>query len=418
MFQYFLRRLLFAIPTFFGCTIIVFFIVNLAPGGPYEQQVQALKAGSGFGVGSESSAASKNGAATIPPTALAELKRYYGFDKPVYVRYLIWLGVWPRETDSYNVVLNEPRNVGEGKYVIVSQKSDGTYSVKDKDSGESMTNVWNVENSILDSTGIRQLRVFKTDYAGILTGYFGNSYEYREPVVDLIASRIPISLQFSLIGLVLSYVICIYLGIQKALNHGSTFDLISSSSILISYSIPGWALGLLLLVLLGGGSFLDVFPLGGLQSREYETLSLGEKILDRAHHFVLPIIASTIQAFATLTLLMKNSLLENLSQDYIRTAFAKGLREQRIIWLHAMRNSVIPIASNIGHIIGIAFVGSFFIETTFNIEGIGKLSYYAILSRDYTVVFASTVIGVLVNLIGAMISDFVLAMIDPRIRFR
>ena len=418
MFQYFLRRLLFAIPTFFGCTIIVFFIVNLAPGGPYEQQVQALKAGSGFGVGSESSAASKNGAATIPPTALAELKRYYGFDKPVYVRYLIWLGVWPRETDSYNVVLNEPRNVGEGKYVIVSQKSDGTYSVKDKDSGESMTNVWNVENSILDSTGIRQLRVFKTDYAGILTGYFGNSYEYREPVVDLIASRIPISLQFSLIGLVLSYVICIYLGIQKALNHGSTFDLISSSSILISYSIPGWALGLLLLVLLGGGSFLDVFPLGGLQSREYETLSLGEKILDRAHHFVLPIIASTIQAFATLTLLMKNSLLENLSQDYIRTAFAKGLREQRIIWLHAMRNSVIPIASNIGHIIGIAFVGSFFIETTFNIEGIGKLSYYAILSRDYTVVFAFTVIGVLVNLIGAMISDFVLAMIDPRIRFR
>ncbi|MFM8281192.1 MAG: ABC transporter permease subunit, partial [Bacteroidota bacterium] len=125
-----------------------------------------------------------------------------------------------------------------------------------------------------------------------------------------------------------------------------------------------------------------------------------------------------IQSFATLTLLMKNSLLENLSQDYIRTAFAKGLKEKRIIWLHAMRNSVIPIAANIGHIIGIAFVGSFFIETTFNIEGIGKLSYYAILSRDYTVVFAFTVIGVLVNLFGAIISDFVLAMIDPRIRFR
>ena len=418
MLQYFIRRLLFAVPTFFGCTIIVFFIVNLAPGGPYEQQVQALKAGSGFGIGSEASGTAKDGAATIPPTALAELKRYYGFDKPVYVRYLIWLGLWQRETDSYNVKLGEPRNVGNGNFVIVSKQSDGTYSIVDKETNESRSHVWTAENAVLDSTGFRQLRVFKTEYAGILTGHFGNSYEYREPVIDLIASRIPISLQFGVIGLVLSYVICVYLGIQKALRHGSTFDLVSSSTILISYSIPGWALGLLLLVLLGGGSFFDVFPLGGLQSRDYESLSLGEKILDRAHHFVLPVIASTIQSFATLTLLMKNSLLENLSQDYIRTAFAKGLKEKRIIWLHAMRNSVIPIAANIGHIIGIAFVGSFFIDTTFNIEGIGKLSYYAILSRDYTVVFAFTVIGVMVNLFGAIISDFVLALIDPRIRFR
>ena len=157
MLQYFIRRLLFAVPTFFGCTIIVFFIVNLAPGGPYEQQVQALKAGSGFGIGSEASGTAKDGAATIPPTALAELKRYYGFDKPVYVRYLIWLGLWQRETDSYNVKLGEPRNVGNGEFVIVSKQSDGTYSIVDKETNESRSHVWTAENAVLDSTGFRQL---------------------------------------------------------------------------------------------------------------------------------------------------------------------------------------------------------------------------------------------------------------------
>ena len=281
MFQYFLRRLLLAIPTFFGCTIIVFFVVNLAPGGPYEQQVQALKSGSGFGVGAESSAASNNGSATIPPTALAELKRYYGFDKPVYIRYMIWLGIWPRETDSYNVTLGTPRNVGEGKFVVVNQQN-GKYTVIDESSKQSVSDIWYVENAVLDTIGTKQLRVFRTELSGILTGNFGNSYEYREPVIDLITARIPISLQFGVIGLVLSYVICIYLGIKKALHHGSTFDIVSSSIVLISYSIPGWALGLLLLVLLGGGSFFDVFPLGGLQSSDYASYTLIEKILDRS----------------------------------------------------------------------------------------------------------------------------------------
>ena len=203
MFQYFLRRLLLAIPTFFGCTIIVFFVVNLAPGGPYEQQVQALKSGSGFGVGAESSAASNNGSATIPPTALAELKRYYGFDKPVYIRYMIWLGIWPRETDSYNVTLGTPRNVGEGKFVVVNEQN-GKYSVIDESSKQSVSDIWYVENAVLDTLGTKQLRVFRTELSGILTGNFGNSYEYREPVIDLITARIPISLQFGVIGLVLS----------------------------------------------------------------------------------------------------------------------------------------------------------------------------------------------------------------------
>ena len=141
-------------------------------------------------------------------------------------------------------------------------------------------------------------------------------------------------------------------------------------------------------------------------------------IMDRASHFVLPLIAYSLGGFASLTMLMKNSLLENLSQDYVRTAFAKGIREQRVIWLHAMRNSIIPIAANIGYLISIFLAGSYLVESVFNIDGIGKLSYEAIVSRDYPIVFCFTVITVVVTLVGSIISDLVVALVDPRIRFK
>jgi microcin C transport system permease protein len=255
-------------------------------------------------------------------------------------------------------------------------------------------------------------------FSGILTGDFGTSYVYREPVMKLILERLPVSLQFGLIGFILSYTICIYLGIQKALSHGSPFDLVTSTLIFIGYSIPGWALGAFLLMLFGTQSFVELFPLGGFQSEFYEQLSLWEKILDRAWHFVLPTIAYTIGSFASLTVLMKNALLENLSQDYIRTAFAKGLAERRVIWLHALRNSIIPIAANIGYIIGLFLAGSYLIELVFNIDGVGKLSIEAVFARDYPIVFAFTVLAVLIRLFGAILSDLVLALVDPRIRFR
>ena len=190
--------------------------------------------------------------------------------------------------------------------------------------------------------------------------------------------------------------------------------------IFIAYSIPGWALGGVLLVLLGGGSFLDIFPLGGLHSpREiWEQLSPMQKVFDQLHHMILPIIAWSIGSFATLTVLMKNGLLENLGQDYVRTAFAKGISEKRVIWLHAIRNSIIPIAANIGQIIGVVISGSYFIERVFNIEGFGKLAFEAILQRDYPVTLGFLVIVVMLRLIGNIISDLSLALVDPRIRFK
>jgi microcin C transport system permease protein len=147
-------------------------------------------------------------------------------------------------------------------------------------------------------------------------------------------------------------------------------------------------------------------------------LEIGSKIADRAVHFILPIVAYSVTGIASLAMLMKNSLLENLGHDYVRTAFAKGLREKRVIWMHAMRNSIIPLAARAGFVITVFLAGSFLIEYVFNIEGIGKLSYMAILSRDYPIVFAFTVIGVTTLLLGNIISDFILAVVDPRIRFK
>jgi microcin C transport system permease protein len=192
---------------------------------------------------------------------------------------------------------------------------------------------------------------------------------------------------------------------------------VSSSIVFIAFSIPGWALGGVLLVLLGGGSDLALFPTGGFQSDDYESLTTIEMIADRVWYFVLPTIAYTLGGFASITLLMKNSLLDTLGQDFIRTAYAKGLREDRVIWMHAMRNSVIPLVASIGGIIGIFLAGNYLVEYAFNIDGIGRLSFEAIRSRDSNVFFAFAVISIIITLIGSIISDLMLALVDPRIRF-
>jgi microcin C transport system permease protein len=411
---YFLRRLLLAIPTFIGCTIVVFTIVQLAPGGPLEQQKRQLQAaaaegGSAGGITSE-------GETTIPPKALEELKRYYGFDKPILERYVAWLGVWPREVDQYSVDLGKERRITGGLNIIV-QRVNGELEIVDAADPSKRIDDWLVAEKTFDD-GSPNIYVYKTKVSGILTGDFGNSYQYREPVIELIKDRLPVSIQFGVIGFILAYVVSMYMGIRKALEHRSKFDIFSSVGIFALNSMPGWALGAILLMFLATESFVDLLPLGGMQSGDYETLQMGSKIADRALHFILPIVAFSVTGIASLSMLMKNSLLENLGQDYVRTAFAKGLREKRVIWMHAMRNSIIPLAARAGFVITVFLGGSFLIEYVFNIEGIGKLSYMAILSRDYQIVFAFTVINVGTLLIGNIISDFVLALVDPRIRFK
>ncbi|MBX7154188.1 MAG: ABC transporter permease subunit [Candidatus Kapaibacterium sp.] len=408
MFDYFLRRLLLTIPTFIGCTLVVFIIVQLAPGGPLETQIQNLRKGGGETSGNSSIA----GEQTLPPQAIEELKRFYGFDKPLIVRYLIWLGVWKREAETYNVKINERRLVGNGKSILVK----GDMTIVDADNLADVLDQWNVTAENVN--GKISYRVYREEYSGILTGNFGKSWTYRKPVIELIKARMPVSIQFGIIGFILSYTVCVYLGIQKALRHNSKFDFFSSTIVFIAYSIPGWALGAVILVLFCTESFFPIFPLGGFEDKFYNELSFFDKILDRAYHFVLPTIAYTMSGFASLTMLMKNSLLDNLSQDYIRTAFAKGIREKRVIWLHAMRNSIIPIGANIGYLFGVLLASNYLIEKVFVIDGIGMLTFEAILARDYPIVFCYTVISVVITLFGSIISDLVLSLIDARIRFK
>ena len=416
------------VPTFLGSTILVFTILQMAPGGPLEKQIQRIQMGAtaeGESVGSVSDIMS-GGSQILPEKALKELKRFYGFDKPIWQRYMMWLGVWPREIKQREIIFRGDQFEIEKR---VGKKAGKTLRVDVRRKGEDLTvyeknnsisSVWKAHIEDTDESGDIHGVIYQTEYSGIMTGNFGKSYTYLQPVTEVMKPRFKISLFFGLIGMFLSYIVCIPLGIRKALKHGSPFDFVSSVIIFVAYSIPGWAFGGVFLVLFGGGSFWDVFPLGGFRSQMevWETLSLLEKILDQLHHAVLPIIAWSIASFTTLTVLMKNSLLEQLSQDYIRTAFAKGISEKRVVWLHAIRNSVIPIAAGIGHIIGIVFAGSYLIELVFNIEGFGKMGFQAVMDRDYPITLAFLVIGVLLRLVGNIISDIALATVDPRIRFK
>ena len=245
----------------------------------------------------------------------------------------------------------------------------------------------------------------------------GTSYKYREPVWNIVKSRFPVSIFLGLTGFLLAYFICIPLGIYKATRHGGVFDFSSSVLIFMAYSVPGWALGGLLLVLLGGGSFFDVVPLGGFRADNWDELSTWAKITDQLHHMILPVFAYTIGSFATLTILMKNSLMENLGQDYVRTAFAKGLGERCVVLIHALRNSLIPICTGLGHALSLVMAGSYLVEKVFNIDGIGYLGYTSIIERDYAVVMGVLVINVFLMLIGNILSDVLYVLVDPRIRF-
>ena len=424
MATYFIRRLLLMVPTFLGSTILVFIILQIAPGGPIERAIMEMQMG-----GEESGVASSGelGTNVLPESALKELKRFYGFDKPIYQRYLIWLGVWPREIKHRDFTFlpdqtSVEKRVGkrDGKLWIVNIDNPGNGALIVRENDGLKSELWNASVDSIGLDGTIEAVVFQKEFSGILTGNLGKSYIYAKPVTEVMAPRFRVSMLLGLTGMLLTYLVCIPLGIKKALNHGSFFDLWSSVMIFIAYSIPGWALGGVLLVLLGGGSFLDMFPLGGLHApRElWDQMTLFQQIVNQVHHMILPIIAWSIGSFATLTVLMKNGLLENLSQDYIRTAFAKGISEKSVIWSHAIRNSIIPIAANIGQIIGVVIAGSYFIERVFNIEGFGKLAFEAVLQRDYPITLGFLVIVVLLRLLGNIISDFTLALVDPRIRFK
>ena len=345
MFTYILKRLLIMIPTLLGVTIVTFVIINLAPGSPIEQRIQQMKFG---GMGGESGGGGHGGdnkSSAVSEEVIEALKKQYGFDKPVHIRYLIWL-----------------KNL-----------------------------------SRLD---------------------FGESFTYEEPVIDVITSKFPVSLQFGVVSLIMSYLVSIILGVAKAVKHGSSFDYVTSFLLFVFYSIPGFMLAILLIVYFAGGSFYDWFPMGNLYSDNYYDLTTWGKITDRLHHFVLPLICYMIGSFTILTMLMKNSLLDEVKRDYIRTARAKGLSEKVVYLKHALRNALIPIVTGIGGFVSVFFAGALLLEIIFQLDGIGLLSYKSILQRDYNVIMGLIFIQSLLMLIGNLLSDLAYVIVDPRIDFK
>lgn len=247
---------------------------------------------------------------------------------------------------------------------------------------------------------------------------FGTSYYHHRGVVELVISKMPVSMSLGFWSFFIVYGVCIPLGIAKAVRHGSRFDLVSSTAILVGYAIPGFVLGIALIVLFGGGSFWSFFPLRGLVSDNWQELSTFGKILDYLWHMVLPVTASAVGSLAVMTMLTKNSFLEEINKQYVLTARAKGLSEGRVLYKHIFRNAIIPIITGFpGYFITAFFTGSLLIETIFTLDGMGLLAYNSVMNRDYPVVLGTLYLFTVIGLISRLLSDMSYVFVDPRIGF-
>jgi len=247
---------------------------------------------------------------------------------------------------------------------------------------------------------------------------FGESYFRSISVVDLVIEKMPVSITLGLWSTVIAYLISIPLGIRKAVRDGSSFDTWTSALIIVAYAIPGFLFAILLLVLFAGGSYLQIFPLRGLVSDNWEQLSFFGKIMDYLWHITLPVLASTIASFATLTLLTKNSFLDEIKKQYVITAKAKGLSESRVLYGHIFRNAMLIIIAGFpGLFISVFFGASLIIETIFSLDGLGRLGFEAAVARDYPVIFGTLFAFGLISLIVGILSDLMYVFVDPRIDF-
>ena len=246
----------------------------------------------------------------------------------------------------------------------------------------------------------------------------GDSFFHHQSVSQLILSKLPVSMSIGLWTFFISYLLCIPLGIAKAVRDGSLFDLMSSTVILLGYAVPAFVLGIVLLVLFGGGSFWQVFPLRGLVSDNWDSLGLFDKVLDYLWHIVLPVTASVVGNLAVMTMLTKNVFLEEIRRQYVFTARAKGVSERSILYRHVFRNALIPLITGFpAAFIGAFFTGSLLIETLFSLDGLGLLSYESVMRRDYPVVMGSLYVFTLLGLLAKLLSDLAYVLVDPRLSF-
>lgn len=246
----------------------------------------------------------------------------------------------------------------------------------------------------------------------------GESYIYQQSVTELIISKLPVSVTLGLWTFLITYLVCIPLGITKAVRDGSTFDVVSSTIVLIGFAIPGFVLGITMLVLFGGGSFWNIFPLRDIVSDNWAQLPWYEQILDYLWHITLPLISLIIGSLAVMTMLTKNSFIEEIRKQYVLTARSKGLSESTVLYKHIFRNAMIPLVTSFpAAFIGAFFTGSLLIETIFSLDGLGLLGYEAVVKRDYPVVMGSLFFFTLLGLFAKLLTDILYVVIDPRIQF-
>lgn len=261
-----------------------------------------------------------------------------------------------------------------------------------------------------------------TRYLMMLKSYatfdLGQSYFQHQSVWSVIRSKLPVSITLGLWTVILTYAVSVPLGIAKAVRNGSRFDTVTSVLVLVGYAIPGFVLGVLLLMLFGGGTFWQVFPMRGITSDNFESLSVFGKLLDYLWHIVLPVTAAVVGNFAIVTILTKNTFLEEIGRQYVLTARAKGAPERDVLWKHVLRNAAIPLLTGLpAAFVGAFLNGNLLIETLFSLDGLGLLSYESVIRRDYPVVLGTLYLFTLIGLVTKLISDLCYVLVDPRIQF-
>lgn len=376
---YILRRLLLVIPTIFGVMLLNFTLIQFVPGGPIDQIIAQLE-----GEGDVFAGISGGGGDNAADTS--------DFD----VGYQGARGLPPQFLEQLQVEFNFARIVCE----------DGFVGEPDLDAAECAAE----EIPILERFGLMMMDYLRFD--------FGESYFRSISVVDLVIEKMPVSITLGLWSTIIAYIVSIPLGIRKAVRDGTRFDSATSALIIVAYAIPGFLFGIILLVVFAGGRYLQWFPLRGLTSDGFEDMNLIQQIGDYFWHITLPVLASTISAFATLTLLTKNSFLDEIKKQYVMTAKAKGLGERRVLYGHVFRNAMLIVIAGFPAVfIGVFFGGSLIIETIFSLDGLGRLGFEAVVSRDYPVVFGTLFVFSLIGLTVGILSDLMYVWIDPRIDF-
>lgn len=356
---YIFRRLLLMIPTILGIMAISFAVIQFAPGGPVERVIAQLQGQGGDAMDRLSGGGSDAGATSLDSGGSSKYRGAQGLDP---------------------------------EFIASLEKQFG-----------------------FDKPPLERFGQMLWNYARF---DFGRSYFRDIDVLDLIKEKLPVSISLGLWLTLISYMISIPLGIAKAVRDGSRFDVWTSAVIIVGYAIPSFLFAIMLIVLFAGGSFLDWFPLRGLTSPDFDQMSLWGKITDYIWHMALPVLALVLSAFATTTLLTKNSFLEEIRKQYVTTARAKGLNERQVLYGHVFRNAMlIVIAGFPGAFISAFFTGSLLIETIFSLDGLGLLGYQSVLNRDYPVVFANLFIFSLIGLLVSLLSDLTYTWIDPRIDF-